>query len=61
MPNTRYGAPANAGCTEKPTEVAAEIDKLVKTKKLSADLRRPFKDLAEELRKAKEIVIISES
>ena len=51
----------DAGYTEKPTGVAAEIDKLVKTKNLSANLRSPFKELAEDLRKAKEIAIISES
>ena len=51
----------DVGYTEKPGEVAAEIDKLVKTKKLSDGLRRPFKELAEDLRKAKEIAIISES
>ena len=51
----------DAGYTEKPTEVAAEIDKLVEATKLSADLRRPFKELAKDLRKAKEIAIISES
>jgi hypothetical protein len=51
----------DAGYTSVPNEVAAEIDRLVENKRLSADSRKAFKVLAQHLRKAKEIAIISES